>query len=72
MAEQSESVREQLLELLLEKVEQDTYPSSTMLDLIEELITPDDIARYGKVLMAKLASENYPSNSMIRRVTALV
>lgn len=72
MAEQSESVREQLLELLLEKVEQDTYPSSTMLDLIEELITPDDIARYGKVLMAKLAGENYPSNSMIRRVTALV
>ena len=39
MAEQSEGVRRRLLDLLLEKVEEDTYPSSTMLDLIELLVT---------------------------------
>ena len=34
------TVREQVLDLLLEKVEGDRYPSSSMLDDIERLLTP--------------------------------
>ena len=64
-------VRAQLLRLLLDKIEQDTYPSATMLDIVEMLLTPDDVARYGEVLMAKLRDDTYPSNSLIRRVVAL-
>ncbi|QBR93301.1 hypothetical protein [Nocardioides euryhalodurans] len=72
MAQESQNdVRTQLLELLLDKVEQDQYPSSTMLDLIEELVSPDEVEEYAGVLMAKLEGETYPSNSLIRRVMAL-
>ena len=72
MAQESQNdVRTQLLELLLDKVEQDQYPSSTMLDLIEELVSPDEVEQYAGVLMAKLEGETYPSNSLIRRVMAL-
>jgi hypothetical protein len=71
MAEQSEGVRRQLLDLLLEKVAEDTYPSSTMLDLIELLVTPDEIDEYSEILMAKIEGDTYPSNSLIRRLVAL-
>jgi hypothetical protein len=64
-------VREQLLDLLLRKVDEDTYPSETMMDLIEQLVTPEDKPAYAKVLMSKIESETYPSNSMISRVLAL-
>lgn len=65
-------VRERLLDLLLEKVEEDRFPSATMLDLIEEMVSPDDAPMYAAVLMAKIDADTYPSMSMIRRVLALV
>ena len=34
------TARAVLLDALFEKVREDTYPSNTMLDLIEELLTP--------------------------------
>jgi hypothetical protein len=71
MQEAQESVRSQLLGLLLDKVEQDNYPSSTMLDLIERLATAEDLEEYAEVLMAKIDGETYPSNSLIRRLAAL-
>ncbi len=71
MAEQSEGVRRRLLDLLLEKVEEDTYPSSTMLDLIELLVTPDEIGEYSDILLSKVEGDTYPSNSLIRRLVAL-
>jgi hypothetical protein len=71
MAEGSDSVRGRLLALLLEKVDEDTYPSSTMLDMIEELITQQDVSTYADTLMRKIDGDVYPSISMIRRVLAL-
>lgn len=64
-------VNRELLELLFSKVREDTYPSSTQLDIIEKLLTPDDIEDYGRLLMEKISSDNYPSMSLIRRVLAL-
>jgi hypothetical protein len=69
--EVSDQVRAQLLELLLGKVDEDNYPSSTMLDIIEMLITPETAPAYAAVLMSKIDGENYPSINMIRRVLAL-
>ena len=66
-----QDVRAQLLQLLLDKIEQDNYPSATMLDIVEMLLTPDDVARYAEVLMAKLQDDTYPRHSLIRRVVAL-
>jgi hypothetical protein len=63
--------RERLLGVLLEKVAADTYPSNTMLDLIEELIEPDDVEAYAVILCEKIAEDTYPSTSLIRRVLSL-
>jgi hypothetical protein len=64
-------VREQLLDLLLGKVDEDRFPSSTMMDIIEQLVTPEDAPRYAEVLMSKISDDTYPSMSLIRRVLAL-
>ena len=40
-----EEVRSRTLQLLLDKVHADTYPSSTMLDIVERLLSPDDVDR---------------------------
>ena len=66
------AVRLQLFELLLDKVDEDTYPSSTMLDQIERLLTPEEAPAYAAVLMAKIEGDTYPSNSLIRRVLELI
>lgn len=66
-----EKVRTQVLGALLDKVEADTYPSTTMLDIIESLITPDELDDYADVLLAKVTSENYPSLDLIRRLVGL-
>lgn len=60
-----------MLNLLLEKVEQDRYPSVTMLDLIEGMLTPEEVPTYAQILMAKIADEQFPSIPMIRRLEAL-
>lgn len=63
--------REALLSLLLQKVKEDTYPSSTMLDLIEDLVTPADIASYVGVLMEKIHNDTYPSSSLMQRAVRM-
>jgi hypothetical protein len=63
--------RAEVLDLLMEKVEADVYPSETMLNLIEELAEPDDIPAYAAILMAKVRDDTYPSVSMLRRLVAL-
>ncbi len=64
-------LREQILEMLLQKVDEDTYPSYTMLDMIEELLTPDDVPVYAEVLLRKMRDETYPSIPMIARLKNL-
>ena len=66
-----QEARERLLGVLLDKVAQDAYPSSTMLDMIEELLGPDDVPAYAAILMEKVADETYPSVSMMRRLVDL-
>lgn len=71
MAESRDDVHAELLSLMLEKVEADQYPSSTMLDIIERLITDETAPAYAEVLMSKIRDENYPSMSLVRRVLDL-
>jgi len=63
--------RARLLDLLLEKVAEDLYPSSTMMDYIEELLLPDDVDAYAAVLMDKIREDAYPSVSMMHRLVSL-
>ena len=72
MADKQTDVRAQLLQTLLEHVEDDQYPSTTMMDTIEEMLTPDELQQYASVLLAKVADDTYPSLGMIRRIRDLV
>ena len=69
-AEQYDARRE-LLRFLLDRVHGDRYPSVAMMDLIEELMGPDEAPVYAQVLMEKIRRERWPSLSLIRRVLAL-
>ena len=71
MAEGNNDSRARLLDLLLEKVAEDAYPSSTMLDFIEELLEPDDVPAYAEILMQKVRDEVYPSVSIMRRLVGV-
>jgi len=62
--------RKVLLDALLDKIEEDPYPSSTMLDSIEQLLAPEDVGRYVEILTRDIRESRFPSISLIRRVEA--
>lgn len=68
---QQDETRQKLFSLLLDKVDQDQYPSSTMLDMIESILTPEEVPEYAEMLMAKIEGEQYPSYDLINRLTSL-
>jgi len=67
-----DDARAELVATLLDKVRQDQYPSTTMLDLIEELLTPEETPAYVVFLQDRIRSEQYPSMPLLKRLTALV
>jgi len=69
--EQRLTVREKVLDLLLAKVEQDKYPSPTMLDDIERILTPWRRQDYADILLAKIEEDRYPSRGLIQRLLKL-
>ena len=58
--------------VLLKKVREDRYPSSTEMDLIEQILPPQLLPRYVEVLLDKLAQDNRPSIEIIRRLQAVI
>jgi hypothetical protein len=58
--------------MLLNKVKEDRYPSSTEMSLIEEIIPPQLLPRYVDVLMEKIAQDRRPSISMIHRLNRVI
>ena len=71
MAEHPYDPRRQLLSSLMSKVAEDPYPSTTMMDTIEELLTPEDVPAYAKVLMGHIDNDRFPSTPMISRLRDL-
>ena len=67
-----DDARGELVKTLLMKVQADQYPSTTMLDLIEELLTPEEIPTYVVFLQEKIREEQYPSIPLLKRLSALV
>jgi hypothetical protein len=64
-------VRHEIVSLLMEKVHRDPFPSSSMMDTIEELLTPDEVPAYAGVLMEKIRADEFPSLDLINRVKGL-
>jgi hypothetical protein len=67
-----DDARAELVATLLEKVKNDHYPSTTMLNLIEQLLTPEEQPAYVVFLQDRLRSDQYPSIPMLNRLTRLV
>ena len=63
-------IRREIVNMLVEKIARDRNPSITQMDLVEQLLAPDDVPAYVAVLMDKVKSERYPSLSMINRLIA--
>ena len=56
------------IQVLLEKVRDDPYPSATQLSLIEESIPDEMLSDYLEVLMDKVARDSVPSVPMLQRI----
>lgn len=54
--------------VLLQKVQQDTHPSSTQLGMLEETMPPSMYGDYLTMLLSKVAADRWPSVSMLARI----
>jgi hypothetical protein len=66
-----EQTRLAMIDLLLSKVKEDRFPSASMLDLLEQMLTTEELPAYASVLMEKIAGDTYPSASMMKRLVTL-
>lgn len=65
-------VRSSLLQVLLDKVDAEPYPSVTMLNIIESLLQPDEVPDYVEHLVDRVRADNFPSIDMLRRIQQFV
>jgi hypothetical protein len=72
MADESgPDARELLLDVLLQKVQEDRYPSVTMLNMAEDLLRPEEVPHYIDLLLQRVSEDAYPSIPMLKRIAAL-
>jgi hypothetical protein len=66
------SHRDRLLELILERISEDRYPSGELMDRAEAAITrPEHLDAYLNVLLDKVDETHYPSKQMLDRISRL-
>lgn len=67
MAEQN--LRERFVQILLDRIRAEPYPSLAQMDLLEATVTsPDQLAEYLEALMEKVETTRFPSLTMMRRI----
>lgn len=64
-------VHSEVLEVLLDKVRNDPYPSTTHLDMLEAMLEDDEVDQYAEVLLDKVRDEAFPSLDHLRRLQSL-
>ncbi len=60
-----------LARLLMDKIRTDKYPSSTQMDILEQMIPRALASEYFDVLLEKVAMDQWPSNSLLARMSRL-
>jgi hypothetical protein len=65
------TARARYVEMLMERVREEDFPSNDHLNRIEELLTPDTVDDYLAILMEKVEETQFPSVSMLDRIEAL-
>ncbi|MDQ4007319.1 MAG: hypothetical protein M3211_04405 [Actinomycetota bacterium] len=68
MVRQQIYIRDELVQILMERVRSDPYPSVDMLTTIEALLDPDELSEYAEILLEKVRADRYPSWPMIYRL----
>ena len=67
------TLQSRYFDLLLEKVEQDRYPSHEMMNRVERTLSDrEQIANYLEVLLDKVEETRYPSLQILDRIDNLV
>ena len=61
-------VAEHFAETLLERISKDAHPSTTQMDMLEAIASPEVRLRYVAHLMDRISAETYPSTSMLQRI----
>ena len=61
-------LRDELVDILMERVRSDPHPSVDMLDKLEQLLDPDELEDYAQVLLEHVRRDQYPSWGMIYRL----
>jgi hypothetical protein len=70
MTNGTEDLHREVLRVLLEKIEDDPYPSATMMDMAEQLLREEDVVTYAQILMDEIRADRFPSVGLLRRVSA--
>jgi hypothetical protein len=60
-----------LARLLMDKIRTDKYPSSTQMNLLEQMIPRGLASEYFDVLLEKVAADQWPSVSLLARMSRL-
>ena len=63
-----ERVLDAVMQMLINRIRHDAYPSATMMDVVERYISEDRVPQYLAVLFAKLTRDEYPSMDLLRRL----
>jgi hypothetical protein len=64
-----QNLRERFVQLLLDRIRAEPYPSTAHMDLFEATVTsPDQLVEYLEALMNKVESTRFPSLTMMRRI----
>ena len=64
-------IQERFAEVLLERIRNDQYPSTTQMSMLEANASPRVLADYLVHLMERIEAEPHPSISMMQRVQSL-
>jgi hypothetical protein len=60
-----------LARLLIDKIKTDKYPSGTQMDLLEQMIPRALASEYFDALLEKVATDQWPSVSLLARMSRL-
>jgi hypothetical protein len=67
------SPHQRYVHFLMERVRQDTYPSGSHLDRIEQFIsTPDELVDYLEYLFEKVEKSRRPSSELMNRLERIL
>ena len=68
MARDQVLIRDELVDVLMDKVRNDPHPSVDVLDMLEQLLDPLELEEYASVLLERVRRDRFPSWSMIYRL----